>query len=344
MLLLLDAQLPSFFNFRNTLSILLLLGAVSHSAPVLAVVVPPPPRTAASKAPVLNYLAKVGSDTIQLDEYSEQLQIGMKEKFFHGKIPEKELKQFQRDLAQQMVNKVLYVQEAKRRGLAPNKDEIAQKLKNLERKKKNDTYWQEHKDQMIKAARKGFEVDSLIKQLSAAVRGAVQPATTEVQNYYETNEDKFTAPERVKVHLIMLKVDPSASGKEWEDTAKFAGELAKKIRLGEKFEDLARIHSGDDTAASGGDMGYIHKGMMGDNAAAVLDKMKLGEISEPVYLLDGIAVFRLDDREQARVNELPRVEGSAKELLRKDMAEKAWKEFTESLRKKTEIVLNEAMF
>lgn len=334
------------FGSCINLLFLLLLAADSYIGLVLAADSPPPVLKAGAKAaaPAANYLAKVGPDTIMLDEYYEQLQVGMKEKFFHGKIPEKELKQFQRDLVQQMINKTLYVQEAKRRDIAPNKEEVLKKIKNLERKKKNDTYWQEHKDQMIKAARKGFEVDSLVKQLEASVRGAIEPATPEVQNYYKSNEDKFTAPERVKVHLIMLKVDPSASSKEWDDTAKLAGDLAKKIRKGEKFEELARIHSGDDSAASGGDMGYMHKGMMGDNAAAVLDKMKIGEVSEPVYLLEGIAVFRLDDREQARVNELPRVQGPAKELLRKEMADKAWKDFTSNLRKKTDIVLNEAIF
>jgi len=321
----------------------LLLVAGSFNTSVLAADVPvsKPASTAKTLAP--NYLAKVGQETIMLSEYYEQLQAGMKEKFFHGKIPEKELKQFQRDLADQMINKLLYVQEARRRGIAPSKDEIAQKIKNLERKKKNDSYWQEHKDQMIKAARTSFEIESLTKQLEASIRGAVEPAAPEVQNYYKSNEDKFTAPERVKVHLIMLKVDPSSNDKVWEETAKFAGELASKIRQGEKFEELARIHSGDDSAASGGDMGYIHKGMMGDNAAAVLDTMKLGQVSEPVYLLEGIAVFRLDDRELARVNELPRVEGPAKELLRKEMAEKAWKTFTENLRKKAEITLNESV-
>lgn len=345
MRLLPEAQTSIFAGCIN-LIILLLLVTDNYIGFASAADNPPPVSKAGAKTavPVANYLAKVGPDMIMLDEYYDQLQAGMKEKFFHGKIPEKELKQFQRDLAQQMINKTLYVQEAKRRDIAPNKEEVSKKIKNLERKKKNDTYWQEHKDQMIKAARKGFEVDSLVKQLDASVRGAIEPATPEVQNYYKSNEDKFTAPERVKVHLIMLKVDPSASTKEWDDTAKLAGDLAKKIRKGEKFEELARIHSGDDSAASGGDMGYMHKGMMGDNAATVLDKMKIGEVSEPVYLLEGIAVFRLDDREQARVNELPRVQGPAKELLRKEMADKAWKDFTSNLRKKTDIVLNEAIF
>ena len=333
--------LSSSSRISPNLWLFLLLG--SHSAFLQAADVAPSKAIASKTKEPINYLAKVGPDTILLEEYYEQLQKGIQEKFFHGKIPEKELKQFQRDLAQQMINKALYLQEAKRRGILPNKEEVTKKIKNLERKNKNNTYWQEHKDQMIKIARKGYEADSMISQLEASIRSAIEPAPPQVQNYYKTNENKFTAPERVKVHLIMLKVNPSASSKEWDDTAKLAADLAKKIRQGEKFEELARIHSADDTAASGGDMGYIHKGMMGNNAAMILDKMKVGEVSEPVYLLEGIAIFRLDDREQARVNELPRVEGSAKELLRKEMAEKAWKDFTENLRKQTKIVLNDAV-
>jgi len=344
-MLLLPDNLAHFFSATlRFFAISLLLATANYSAIVAAADVSSAKTGAsAEKKATLNYFAKVGTDTISLDEYYEQLQAGMKEKFFHGKIPEKELKQFRRDLATQIVNKVLYVQEAKRRGIVPDKVDVENHVKNLERKKKKDAYWQEHKDQLLKKARNGFVLDSLVKQLESAVRRVVEPRNPDVQNYYKSNEEKFTAPERVKVHMIMLKVDPSAGGESWDEAAKIAGEISKKIRQGENFEELARIHSGDDTAASGGDMGYIHKGMMGGNAAEVLDKMKIGQVSEPVYLLEGVAIFRLDDREVARVNELPRVEGPAKELLRKEMADKAWKDLTESLRKNTEIVLNESV-
>lgn len=305
------------------------------------------PSTAAGgageKPAIPNYLAKVGPETIGLDEYLEKVQAGIREKFFHGKVPDKELKQFRRELAQELVNRVLHVQEAKRLGLAPDKAEVEKRIKNEERKKKNDTYWQEHRDQFIRALRKEFEMDSLVLQLENSIRSGVQPAASAVQQFYKSNENKFTAPERVKVHIILFKVDPSSPSEEWEKTAKFAAEIVKQIRSGKSFEEFARIHSGDDSAAAGGDMGYIHKGMMGENGAVVLEKMKPGELSEPVYLLEGIAIFRLDDRELPRVNELPRVENSAKELLRKDLADKAWKDFTEQLRTRTVIHLNEAV-
>lgn len=300
-------------------------------------------KPALEKPVIPNFLAKVGSDTIGVEEYFEKVQAGIREKFFHGKVPDKELKQFRRELAISMVEKVLHVQEAKRRGLVADKTEVETRIKNEERKKKGDIYWQEHKDQFIKALRKDFEADSLESQLEKQVRSSVEPAVSEIQLFYKENKVKFTAPERIRVHIILLKVDPSSPSEEWEKTAKFASDIVKKIRGGTPFEELARIHSGDESAAAGGDMGYIHKGMIGENAVAVVEQMKPGDLSEPVYLLEGIAIFRLDDRELPRVNELPRVETSAKELLRKDLADKAWKDFTEQLRKRTEIHLNEAV-
>lgn len=301
------------------------------------------PVSSSTPGPRLSYFAKVGPDTISIEDYLAKLQDAMREKFFHGKIPEKELREFRRQVADKLINDVLYLQEAKRRGIAPDKDEVNRKTKQLEQKKKGDTYWQEHKDQMLKTVRKEYEATSIITQLEKTVKASAIPSSTEIQGYYDANSQKFTAPERVKVHMILLKVDPSSTSSEWEAAAKSAAEIVGKLRKGDSFEELARIHSGDDSAASGGDMGYIHKGMLGSEAAAVLEKMKVGDLSEPVFLLEGIAIFRLDDRESARLNEFPRVDDTAKELLQKELAEKAWRNLAESLRKKTPIEVNEAL-
>lgn len=322
---------------------LLLFHVPAFSAPDEKAKQHPAVSSNGQKSPNLPFFAKIGPDTISIEEYVTKLQEAMKEKFFHGKIPEKELQEFRRQVADQLINNALYLQEAKRRGIAPDKDEVNRKTKALEQKKKNDVYWQEHKDQLLKAVRRDFEQTSMVKQLEKIVKAAATPSSSEVQGYYDANAQKFTAPERVKVHMILLKVDPSSASNEWEAAAKSAAEIVGKLRKGDSFEELARIHSGDDSAASGGDMGYIHKGMLGSEAAAVLEKMKVGDLSEPVFLLEGIAIFRLDDRESARLNEFPRVDDTAKELLQKELAEKAWRNLAESLRKKTPIEVNEAL-
>lgn len=294
--------------------------------------------------PKPTWLAKVGPDEISLESYFLRLETAMREKFFHGKIPEKELKEFRKQVAEKMIDDTLYLQEAKRRGISPDKSFVDNKLDQLNRKKKKDQYWQEHKDQFIKAARKEYQEESMLQQLERAVKDASVPTPAQVQKYYGDNSEKFTAPERVKVHMILLKVDPSSTNEQWDKAAKLANEIVSKIKKGERFEELARIHSGDESAASGGDMGYQHKGMLGGDAAKIIESMKPGDLSEPIFLLEGIAIIRLDDREKPRLNEFERVDDSAKELLRKEQAENAWKDLVNTLRKKSSITVNDAVF
>jgi parvulin-like peptidyl-prolyl isomerase len=288
-------------------------------------------------------IARVGPDVISLQDYLAELREGMKDKFFHGKAPDKETKEFRQQTAQQMVERALYLQEAQRRGIQPDKADVDKRLVKYDQKKKKDAYFQEHKDQLLKEVRKKYERESVLKQLEAKVRDVLIPADSESKKYYSGNPDKFTAPERVKVSIIMLAVDPSAAQTDWDAAAKQATELIKQLRAGADFAEFARAHSGDDSAANGGDMGYIHKGMLGDDAAKVLDMLKPGEISEPVYLLQGVAILRLDDRENARLNDYDRISDRAKDLLKKDLGEKAWKGLLEDLRKKTEIVVNDSV-
>ena len=112
---------------------------------------------------------------------------------------------------------------------------------------------------------------------------------------------------------------------------------------GKNFAELARLRSSDDSAEKGGDLGYIHKGMLSDEAQQVLDQMKVGNISEPVQLLKGIAIFRLDERVQPVVNTFKDSEERARGLLAREKGEAAWEKFLAKLRANTQIRVNESV-
>ena len=116
-----------------------------------------------------------------------------------------------------------------------------------------------------------------------------------------------------------------------------AESLLKKIRKGDSFEELARIHSGDESAVNGGHMGYIHIGMLGTPAQKVLNIMEPGEVSEPVVLLEGVAIFRLNGVKEANLNTFEDVQESARDLLMREMGEKAWKDLQTSVRKSADV-------
>ncbi|MBI3221978.1 MAG: peptidylprolyl isomerase [Nitrosomonadales bacterium] len=118
-----------------------------------------------------------------------------------------------------------------------------------------------------------------------------------------------------------------------------------QTRSGADFAEYAKKYSDDrGSAEQGGDMGYLHGGMLAGSAAEAVSKLKVGEISEPSLLLEGVGVFKLIDRKDAKLNTFDAVKGRATELLINEEAERAWKDLIAQLRKKTSITVDESHF
>ena len=76
-------------------------------------------------------------------------------------------------------------------------------------------------------------------------------------------------------------------------------------------------------------------------AQAVLNTMELGQISEPVMLLKGVAIFRLNGVQGSRLNDFSVVKDREQNLLLREMQDEAWKNLVITLRKKSTIEINE---
>lgn len=300
------------------------------------------PKAAHASDQRLDYIAIVGDERISMAHYIGALRKGMRDRFYHGKTPEDQLKAYRKEVAEELVDRQLSIQEAKRRGIKPDKAGIPQAKEKLDQQYKDDPQWLQVRDKVLKQLEEKLEGDSLAEQLEQQVRKIPEPTDGELQVYYDEHKDLFTTPERVRVSLILLKVDPASPSNVWQQASKEAAEILERINKGGDFAELARIHSSDESAQNGGDMGYIHSGMLGANAQQVLDIMEEGEVSAPVVLLEGVALFRLEDREKPRLNPLKSVRDRAIKLYQRDNAEKAWKALISKLRSETTIEYNDA--
>jgi parvulin-like peptidyl-prolyl isomerase len=158
--------------------------------------------------------------------------------------------------------------------------------------------------------------------------------------YYAANPEKFTEPERFRVSSILLKVDPSAPAAAWDAAMAEAVGIVSRLRAGGDFRELARLHSGDASAEQGGDMGYLHRGMMGSRAQVAIDAADLGVVTDPVRLLEGVAIFRVDERPVRRLHPLEDVAERAQDLWLREQRESRWSEFLDGLSKQAEIHVN----
>ncbi len=289
----------------------------------------------------LSYLAIIDGEEIPIGEYVSALRRGMQERFYHGTIPEEEKKKFYKEVADDLIQRFLLVREARRRNIQPDADAVEAAVTRYDEKFQEDPDWAAARENVLPRMRSKLEADSLVLRLEEQVKAVDRPTEKEVKEFYESNKALFTTPERVKVSLILLRVDPSSTGEVWQQASEEASAIVARLTKGADFAELARIHSSDDSAQNGGDMGYTHSGMLGDAAQKVLDIMEIGDISAPVMMLEGVAIFRLDDRITPELNSFDAVRERAEQLYMREMGDKAWESLVGELRSRAKIEVND---
>jgi parvulin-like peptidyl-prolyl isomerase len=288
--------------------------------------------------------ARVGDVVISYDEYNAAFNTAARGKFYHGRPPEAEVATLQREVGDQLVARILLMREAKARGIKPDSAEIQKTIQSYEQKYANSEQWTKNRAQMLPAFTARLEQESILTLLEKSVRNVAKPEEKDVRAYYAAHQDKFTEPEQLRVSVLLLKVDPSSPTEVWTKTQEDAKALAKRLHDGADFAAIARERSQDPSAPQGGDLGYLHQGMLPDGTEEVLGKLKVGETAEPTTLLEGVAILHLTDRKVAKLNSFDVVRGRAQDLLQRDRSDQAWKDFVAALKKKTPTHIDQSRF
>lgn len=295
-------------------------------------------------APGEPVFATVGATTITRLEYEAAVAAAVRGRFYHGRTPEAEVAKLRRDVGERMIDEVVLLDEAARRGIGPDASAVKQRLDALEARYGRQKDWASVRDQILVRARARAEDESTLTRLEAAVRQTPAPSDADADDYYRRNPDKFTEPEQVRASVVLLKIDPSSPRAAWEAAKAEAAALVDTLRGGADFAALARARSGDPSAAKGGDLGYLHRGMLPDDAQKALDAAEPGAVVGPVVLLEGVAVFRLEERKPARLQPLEGSRERARELLQRERSDLAWSGLIAQLRRDHPAVVDESVY
>jgi len=292
----------------------------------------------------LPYFAKVGNMFVTWIDYNYEYASEARKKFYHAKPSEDKVAVFQREIGDTLITNAMLVQEAKRRKLKPDDAYVKQNLAMFEQRFAKDPKWPEARSRVLPIITARLEHESLRNKLEETVRNVPPPSAKKLKKYYADHLDKFTAPASPRVAVILIRVDPGAPTSDWEKANEQAGVLVKRLRAGEDFAKLAREYSGDKTAEEGGDMGYLHEGMLPGLPAETVSKLQPGEISDPVDLMEGVGIFRLIDRKPPEVRSFKVVQSRAKELWIKEQSDIAWNSLIAKLKKHTPVQVDESHF
>jgi parvulin-like peptidyl-prolyl isomerase len=293
----------------------------------------------------VDVFARVDGKVITVRDFQSALAAGMRQKFYHGRPREGELARFSREVGEKLVMQLLLGAEAERRGIEPDRTAIDKQIEEYDRRYAASEQWQRSRENVLKRLVGELERRSRLERLEAQVKAVAVPAEDEALAYYRSRPELFTEPERVRLSLILLKVQPGAAGKVWEAAFAEAGRLHERLVKGADFAEVARLHSGDPSAAKGGDLGYLHRGMLpAEIEKQFVDGLQTGQISKPARVLEGIAIVRLDERRPPLLREYGLVARSAQDLLQRERGEQAWARLTADLRAAAVVQLDESRY
>lgn len=132
---------------------------------------------------------------------------------------------------------------------------------------------------------------------------------------YENEKGRFVSPERRLTSHILLNTDSDESA---DAALSQAAELAKRAREGEDFTVLAKEFSQDPgSSESGGDLGWVERGVMVKPFEDALFAMQEGEFSEPVKTEYGYHIIWLRELDESHGQSFEEV----KEELRQEESE-----------------------
>ncbi len=288
--------------------------------------------------------ATVGDTVISGVDYQRALAVAMRKKYYHAKPPEAELVKFQREVGDDVVNRVLLLAEARRRGIQPDRDKIAATVAGYDAQYKGSANWATNRDKMLANVVPQLERESQLERFEQLIKNVPEPSEAVARAYYDKHPELFVEPEQVKLSVILLKVDPSAGQAAWNSALAEAKVLHKKLEAGADFAALARLHSGDSSAPRGGEMDYTHRGMLPAALHSVVDKLQPHQLAEPVQLLEGVALLRLEGRRAARTRSFVQVRDRAADLWQRAEGETRWAKLIADLRQATVIRIDESQY
>jgi parvulin-like peptidyl-prolyl isomerase len=171
-----------------------------------------------------------------------------------------------------------------------------------------------------------MKVEHKINEIHA---GVAEPSDSEIQQFYEQNQEQFRSPEQIRVAHIVKYVN-------WQTdeatAAETIGQAHKEIDSGAPFEAVVDKYT--DCGDSGGDLGYVTRGQMVEEFEDMVFNLSPGQVSDVFRTRFGFHIAKVYDRKQPATPDLKDIKKQIAERVAEQKREQALGEYLDQLRAK----------
>jgi peptidyl-prolyl cis-trans isomerase SurA len=249
----------------------------------------------------------------------------------------------EKDLLRDLIDQSLLAQRGKDMGVNVEPDVIKrldeirirnslEDMETLQREvEKQGLSWEEFKSNIR---------NSILTQevVNREVASNIFPDQEEVKQYYNEHQNDFVRPELVYLSELFVSTvgKPDSEIPALEARAK---RLRERVMNGEDFEELAKRFSDGNTAKQGGELGGFKRGQLAPEIEEKVFKMKRKEMTEVIRTKTGFLVLRVDERYEAGLQPVERVEGEIMNRIRYEKIQPALRKYLAKLRAESYVVV-----
>ena len=269
------------------------------------------------------------------------------------------------NILRELIDNEMLLQRAEKLGLMATDQEVDDKLREIKAPFSNDEFEQRLKQRGIsqddfkrdlrRDLRRTLTVDKVLQKEIAA---KIKISDSDIGNYYNQHKAEFNliVPQyHLAQILVTTQPNPQVHNLKNDkaqnevDAKKKVSMLSSMLNSGEDFAKLAMSYSEQpDTAASGGDLGFIAENSLQSDQQAygAISRLKPGEVTPPLPAADpgskqlyGFRIIKLISKEPAGQRELkdPKVQQAIRDQLRDRREQLLKAAYMESLRDSSSI-------
>jgi len=256
------------------------------------------------------------------------------EQVFRDKDPEEREAQLLDWSRENVVERVLVDQHARKHGRQIPKAEVDAAFEQIKKQRAdgeqlNKESGTDDEKEIKEQIELHMKVERLLQDLC---KDLPEPSKDAVRQFYKENKERLKSAEQVRAAHIVKHI----SGQTDEPTAyQMMIKAQDELKNGAPFEMLVAKYS--DCPDNGGDLGYITRGQMVEEFEDVVFNLGIAEVSDVFRTRFGFHIARLYDRKPAVIPPLKEVKDQIVDELKQRMRNNAVDEFVDRLKSKAKI-------
>ena len=288
------------------------------------------PMTASGSVVVDRVVAVVNNEIITLSDLQRE-----------ETLKKVDVQKDERLLLEDMIDRKLQMAAAKSAGMDVTDKELTEAVTDIMKRNSLDS-----KQFESALAKEGLTLEqyktelreqmTLSRMFNKYVRSGVAVDEAEVRAYYERNIKSYSLPEEIRVRQIFFRVPENATPAETALIKEKATVALARAKKGESFVALVKELSEGETAALGGDLGFLQRDQAIPEIEEATRTLKPGEIAGPIRCAGGFHIIRLEEI-RTPVKPLDQVKEEITKMLYEQKVENTYRTWLQSLRSNSNI-------